>query len=107
MKWIFGLLLSFNAYAEDWFCLTDSGKRNDNVISSCGVGEAPSESLARTDALNQAIAEFATICKWSSDCAGKQKSVEPKRLTCKQTKDRWKCYRLIEVTIGEKAIRED
>lgn len=102
MKLMIMLIFPIMSHAgESWFCIDESGKRNDNVISACGVGEAPTERLARADALNQAIEEFATICKWSDDCVGKPRSVEPKRMTCKESAKGWKCYRLIEVTILE------
>ena len=84
---------------EQWFCLEESGKRDQNVIWSCGVGEAPSESLARADALREAMKEFKTICEASADCSTQHVTVEPKRMTCLEMKDRWKCYRLIEVKL--------
>ncbi len=87
---------------EQWFCVEESGKRDDNVISSCGVGEGPSEGMARTDALREAFNEFKTICAYSADCDVNQVITEPKRLTCYHEKGYWKCYRLISVTLLEK-----
>lgn len=102
MKYLFGLIMSFNASADDWFCSTESGRRNDKVFWACGVGESQVEGAARTKALQAAVDEFTTICKMSSDCKDKPMRVEPKRLTCKEDKlGFYKCYRLIEVEIGD------
>lgn len=99
------IVINFQAFADqkspDWFCVDESGKRDDNVIWSCGVGEAPSESLARADALREAFNEFKAICAYSSDCSLNNIITEPKRLSCIHSADRWKCYRLISVTILE------
>jgi hypothetical protein len=101
MKMILIIILSIShaASKEQWFCTDESGKRDKNVIWSCGVGEAPSESLARADALKEAMKEFRTICEASRDCSTEHVIVEPKRMTCLEMKDRWKCYRLIEVRL--------
>lgn len=96
------LLLSNQAFAADqWFCTEESGRRIGKTMQACGVGDGTSESEARKKALENAIEEFQSLCKISSDCKGRSTSVEPKRLTCAQYTDYhyWKCYRLIEVTL--------
>ncbi len=99
------ILVSFSSFADkapEWFCESESGKRDDNVIWSCGVGEGTSESMARADALREAIGEFRTICQYSADCSLSNIITEPKRLSCVHDSAGWKCYRLISVTILEK-----
>ncbi len=109
MKYVILLILSFSVHAEDkpnWFCTEESGKREGNVLWACGVGEAPSESVARADGLREAISEFRVICQASVDCNMEQVTVEPKRMTCTHEKDRWKCYRLIEVVMVHKGSKQ-
>lgn len=103
--WLFFWSICFPAYGGDkpqWFCTDESGKRQGRVIWACGVGESIDEASARRQALNNAIEEFKTICELSSDCNGKKKVVEPKRLTCVESFGGRlvKCYRLIGVTLS-------
>lgn len=98
------LLLFVSQFAtagETWFCTEDSSKRNDNVFSICGVGDSLNdEGAARKKALDNAIAEFETICEMSSDCRRHKMTVEPKRTSCGIDKmGLTKCYRLIEITV--------
>lgn len=89
--------------ADPWFCVDESGRRNDNVLWACGVAEDLNEGQARSRALRVAIEEYRTICEESLDCQ-KGVIIEPKRMTCVETKlGLWKCYRLIEVRIRTKA----
>jgi hypothetical protein len=103
------LVGSFYGHAEDkakpkeaWFCLDESGKRDGDILWACGVGEAPSESLARADGLREAMNEFKTICQASVDCDANHVTVEPMRMTCTEGTKGWKCYRLIEVVMIHK-----
>lgn len=97
MKTLIFMLLSFQAHADDWFCTEEAGKRDGNVIWSCGVGESTTEDVARKKALLDAIEEFKILCSISADCEGRQTVVEPKRMTCKPFNGHTKCYRLIEL----------
>jgi hypothetical protein len=99
MKTLIFLLLSLQAHADDWFCTEESGKRDGNVIWSCGVGESTMENEARKRALLDAMDEFQLICQMSADCQGRRTIVEPKRMTCKPYNGHIKCYRMIEVTL--------
>ncbi len=96
------IFMHFSVNAEEWFCTEESGKRDGNTIMACGVGEWTDEGEARKRALNAAIEEFGSICEISHDCAGKKRSVEPKRTSCTRSPDVkgfYKCYRLIVVTL--------
>lgn len=86
------------ASADEWFCTEESSQRRGNAIVACGVGESPTESVARARSLAAAQAEFDAICNISYDCHGHQILVEPKRMTCKDGK----CYRLVQFTIQDK-----
>jgi hypothetical protein len=87
----------------DWFCESESGKRDDNVIWSCGMGDGIDEGTARKNALQAAIQEFDMICSLSSDCQGFRRSVEPKRTSCKQAASGvYTCTRLIVITLEKK-----
>lgn len=102
----FGGLVHAEGKPENWFCLDESGKRDGDFLLACGVGEGPSESLARADGLREAMNEFRTICQASVDCNMDQVMVEPKRMTCTHTGGAWKCYRLIEVVMIHKALEK-
>lgn len=94
--------ISVNAYAnEDWYCMSDGGKRDGNTIQSCGVGEGLLEGVARHLALRSAFEEYEAICEVSADCHGKKVIAEPKRMTCKATENgrMYKCYRLVVFTL--------
>ena len=97
------MFLSQFAMADQWFCTTESGQRDDNKILACGIGDAlNNESLARILALKRAIEEFKMICDISADCIGRKYIVIPKRTECVIDKiGLTKCYRLIEVTVLE------
>ena len=98
---IVALLLSTQAFAADeWYCETQSGKRAGNTLWSCGIGSGLDESHAREDALKAAFREFDMICDSSADCAGKRKTVDPQRTSCKQDpRGFFSCVRLIVVTL--------
>ncbi len=96
------LILAGKVHADDqWFCVEESGKRDDNVIWACGVGEGKTEHRSRREALSEALAAFRTLCVASVDCDIANVSVEPKRLSCTENSKGWKCYQLIVVTIGK------
>lgn len=94
----------------DWFCTSQSGKRDGNVLSSCGMGEAFNEPDARNYALRRAIMAYEYICRRSDDCKGHKLSIEPKRMSCYKAMEPdmfgemsmvWRCYHLLEVTISD------
>lgn len=114
---LLSLLISMAFGAEQnpsWFCIDESGQRNGNVLWACGVGEAVTESAARQEALEAAFHEYHAICAESSNCQ-KKPTIEPKRLSCIESKITkppslmyesgivkwWKCYRLIEVVFPD------
>lgn len=104
MRMILNLILVLSSYAhadEDWYCMTDGGKRDGNTIQSCGVGESVGETAARRIALKSAFEEYETICEVSADCHGKKVIAEPKRMTCKAMNNGayYKCYRLVVFTL--------
>lgn len=93
--------LSFQARA-DWFCDSESGKREGFVIWSCGIGEGLDEGTAREKALQAAFREFELICANSSDCDGKPRTVDPQRTSCKRDSRGFvSCTRLIITTLGK------
>lgn len=102
-------MFSYEAFAWDkrmdpWFCSEESGKRDANVMWSCGVGEGLYEGDARNAALKSAFAEYHMICDESANCDTERAKVEPKRLTCIENPENhiWKCYRMIEIVFPRK-----
>jgi hypothetical protein len=103
MKILLILLFAQTAQASDsWLCKEASSKRVGSDLYSCGVAQSETENEARTEAFQNAQREFEMVCNISQDCKGHQVSIEPKRMTCDQSKDgSYKCYRLIVFTILE------
>lgn len=79
---IFVALESRATDKESWFCTDDQSMKTGNTYIICGVGTSQTEGGARTNALNNSVNEFKTICELSSDCKGKNITVEPKRSSC-------------------------
>jgi hypothetical protein len=79
--------------SEDWLCVTESSQVRGNVVLSCGVGEAATESEARAAAFDSAEVEFSHFHATAS-------AIEPKRTTCAREDGGWKCYRAVEYTLG-------
>jgi hypothetical protein len=77
-------------------------QRSGNVFRSCGIGTGDDENSARRMAFENAKKEFGSICAISSDCRGRAISVQPERTSCAKDSARFKCYRLIVFTVGEK-----
>lgn len=91
------LLLSANSFAaEDWFCSEESSEKRGNSIYACGIGEGPSESDARSSALDNAKLEFSKLCTISDDCRGHRVIARPARTTCEPG---YRCYRMVVFTI--------
>lgn len=97
------LLFSHAAYSEtkeQWFCTDETSQRQGDVWYACGIGEGMTEGEARSLSLTASIREFGRVCEISSDCNGVKRTVEPKRTSCLESKDKiWKCYRLIQITL--------
>jgi len=79
----------------NWVCQEESIFRIDNIITSCGIGEDTSESVARKEADRDAYQLFSTFCKNSSDCNKQKIIVYPKRNECVTVPNGFKCYRAI------------
>lgn len=90
---------SIQSFADSWVCTEAGLTRDGNVWAACGVGESVSEARAREASLESAIGEFKQVCKMSSDCHNKPRTVEPKRLSCIQEHNEWKCTRMIQITV--------
>lgn len=86
------------AESETW---CDSGAvKNGEVYSLCGVGQSYDESSARERALNLGLEQFDKICRMSSDCADRPRTVEPGRTACAtNSSGNWKCWTRVVVTI--------
>jgi hypothetical protein len=85
---------------ERWTCTDDSSQRNGSVWSLCGVAQAKTEANARELALDKAIYEFKALCEIDTGCKDHNKTVEPKRTSCKRyVNDMWKCWRMMQVTV--------
>lgn len=101
MKYVICLLMSFNAFADDWFCKHEAGKREGDLIWACGIGESSDEGDARHKALKDAQREFQEICEMSHDCTGRKLNVDPQRTTCDPFNGHVKCYRLLVINLGQ------
>jgi hypothetical protein len=100
MRTLILLLFSLNAYADQWFCSDESSQRTDNIIKSCGIGEAKTEGAARLSAFTNARAEFKQLCNASSDCVSRFVYSTPLRTECRKDGNGYKCYRMVEFKIG-------
>lgn len=95
-------LTASSALADDWLCTEEGSLKQGNSILACGSGTGLTEEYAREQSLITAKNEFEQICNSSSDCNGHKVVMDPKRMTCSQVLNQYKCYRLIVYTIGEK-----
>lgn len=106
MKYLFWTFLAWTmsiANADDWFCKSQTAKRNGNVLSVCGIGLGMmSEEAARGQAMRMAKLTFQDICYMDDDCKNRLHiSAEPKRTECVQTSQYLiTCYQLLEFTIN-------
>lgn len=100
------LALTTNASASDWFCEDESSQRQGNVITVCGIGVDKNEAEARSIALDNAKAEFESLCNSSDDCKDHPVRIDPKRTSCKRERGRGgmlTCYRLVNyIVAGDK-----
>lgn len=89
-----------SAVQERWSCVDDSTGRTGNVWDVCGVAQAKTEANARQFSLDKAIAEFKGLCDIDTGCKDHQKTVNPKRTSCKLYKNgMWKCWRMLSVIV--------
>lgn len=87
-------------HKEHWTCTDDSTQRQDNIWYSCGINQSDTEAVAMRHALQEALIEFDTLCKLSSDCHGHKRTMEPKRSSCVQLSNGvWKCWRMVQITV--------
>lgn len=95
------ILLSGLAHAAptEWLCTEEASQREGSVIKACGVGLGTTEAAARIAAFDRAKQEFMAVCNASFDCVGQGFTAHPKRTTCEQSGNGFKCYRLVSFTI--------
>lgn len=94
MNKLIALLFSLNAYADDWFCKTQSSETKDWGVAACGVGWGYSEANAREFAFDRARDEFKAICSMMS--CDEIKRIVTGRTDCEKTPAGYKCYRYVE-----------
>lgn len=88
-------------HADQWFCTDEASARTGNIVKVCGIGEAKEEGPARIKAFENARQELYQICTTSSDCVDHYLVSAPLRTECKKEDGGYKCYRMVEFTIGE------
>jgi hypothetical protein len=92
-------LFTSNSFAQKWLCHETASIRYDSRILTCGVGEAKTESEARSKAFDSATQEFNQLCEQDLTCKGFKTRVEPKRNSCTYSNGLYKCYRGLEYQI--------
>lgn len=88
--------------ADNWLCTEEGSLKQGSSILACGTGTGLTEEYAREQSLITAKNEFEQICNSSADCKNHKVVMDPKRMTCSQVLNQYKCYRLIVYTIGDK-----
>lgn len=82
------------ARASDWLCEEAASVRRGTEILACGVGEGPTEDVARKKALVAAQLEFLELCGSSDDCKNHKSISSPLRTTCSTLPSgQVRCYR--------------
>lgn len=100
---LLGLFFTLSAHAETpWLCSEEASQKEDNVIRACGLASDPEESKARSQAFDEAKAEFNRVCQMSADCQGRKVNVKPLRTECERSKGLYNCRRLVAFTIDQK-----
>lgn len=103
--WTFSAAIMSIAHAdENWLCTSEASQVQGDHVLSCGVGEAKTENVARDRAFESAHMEFRNLCKASSNCRGHAVNVEPRRTTCAETKNGYKCYRMLVFTVSHERV---
>lgn len=105
---LFALFFCVYCFSEDrWRCVESSTEvRDDGVVAACGIGEGPSESVARSMALLNAKNEFSAVCSEDTLCGMHKYAVDPKRASCTVIDGSWKCYRMVVFRAVEELKRE-
>jgi hypothetical protein len=105
--WLFLGVLTWitpGAHAGEWLCEEASSVRTGDEVLACGVGEGPTEEVARNKALVAAQLEFMEICGSSDDCKGRKSTSVPLRTTCTTpAPGTVKCYRGLRYEITGEA----
>lgn len=97
---ILSLFVNTSQASENWFCKEASSVRRDDSIEACGTAQSDDHNKAKALAFDNAKSEFNRVCGASSDCAGHEVSVNPKRTSCDQKDGVFTCYRLLEFVIS-------
>jgi hypothetical protein len=100
MKFLILLLLVQSAWADEWFCTSQSSKKEGNGYLVCGVGRGSDVASAREDSLDQAKKEFQGLCAQSADCRWHDAVVEPLRTACSEKEGQFVCYRAVKYTLS-------
>ncbi len=94
------------ARADDnggWFCAQTSSQRQGDVYFICGMGTGMGEGAARLEALKNAVEQFDILCRNSSDCKGRPRTISPERTECYNKAfgktSFTECTRMITVTL--------
>lgn len=98
---ILSILFFIDLAHAEWFCSSVSTEKNGNTYLSCGIGQGPDEAEARANALIVAKTEFKAVCVGSSDCEGREVSIQPERTTCIKKDEGYSCHRMVIFTVGE------
>ena len=86
---------------DEWLCTEEASQVQDDAILSCGVATGVDENAARSQAFDNASAEFHRLCDLSETCKGRKFSVEPNRTSCSEQRSGFKCYRLLTFNLVE------
>lgn len=99
MSKLIALLFSLNAYADDWFCRTQSSETHSWGIAACGVGWGYTEANAREEAFSRAKDELKLLCSLVS--CDSIKKVIAGRTDCDKTPAGFKCFRYFEFHMND------
>ena len=90
------------AEAGEWLCEEASSVRRGSEILVCGLGEGPTEDVARNKALVAAQLEFFELCGSSDDCKNHKAISSPLRTSCAPTASGGvHCYRGLSYQITQ------
>ena len=101
---IITMILSVSLAKETWFCTETTSERIGNTIQACGIGEGNDENTAREASFKAAEKEFNNLCKMDDYCRTHKITVIPKRSSCEENKEHYKCYRMISFSISNEEL---
>ncbi len=88
-------------HAKGWLCTQTASKQiGPNEYLVCGTAVAPTESEARGQSFENAILEFRGFCQNSARCRTRQANFAPRRTSCEEFPEGFKCYRAVHVSLG-------